>query len=104
MIVRLPMSVPSHCSLLRGAADQLAERLAATSIQSPAIRVLHNFDGQPRQNADEIRSALHEQLLRPVRWSATIARLQADGVSTYPEYGTDKVLGGLKKAIVKEPS
>src|SRR3546814_3101163 len=59
MIVRLPMSVPSHCSLLRGAADQLAERLAATSIQSPAIRVLHNFDGQPRQNADEIRRALH---------------------------------------------
>ncbi|HEY9546555.1 MAG TPA: ACP S-malonyltransferase [Solimonas sp.] len=104
MIVRLPMSVPSHCSLLRGAADQLAERLAATSIQSPAIRVLHNFDGQPRQNADEIRRALHEQLFRPVRWSATIARLKADGVSTFLECGPGKVLVGLNKRIVKELS
>src|SRR3546814_196018 len=104
MIVRLPMSVPSHCSLLRGAADQLAERLAATSIQSPAIRVLHNFDGQLRQNADEIRRALHEQLFRPVRWSATIARLKADGVSTFLECGPGKVLVGLNKRIVKELS
>lgn len=104
MIVRLPMSVPSHCSLLRGAADQLAERLAATSIHAPAIQVLHNLDGQPRQDADGIRRALHEQLFRPVRWSATIAQLKTDGVTTFLECGPGKVLVGLNKRIVKELS
>src|SRR3546814_4810905 len=66
--------------------------------------LLHNCDGQPRQNADEIRRALHEQLFRPVRWSATIARLKADGVSTFLECGPGKVLVGLNKRIVKELS
>lgn len=104
MIVRLPMSVPSHCSLLRGAADRLAERLAATAIHAPAIQVLHNLDGQPRSDADGIRSALHEQLFRPVRWSATIAQLKAGGVTTFLECGPGKVLVGLNKRIVKELS
>lgn len=104
MIVRLPMSVPSHSSLLRGAADKLAERLATTSIQAPAIRVLHNLDGRPRQDADSIRNALHEQLFRPVRWSATIAQLKADGMNMFLECGPGKVLVGLNKRIVKELS
>ncbi|NGY06314.1 ACP S-malonyltransferase [Solimonas terrae] len=102
MIVRLPMSVPSHCSLLRGAADRLAERLAQTAIHKPAIGIRHNLDGRPRGDADGIRRALHEQLFRPVRWSATVTQLREEGVTTFFECGPGKVLVGLNKRIAKD--
>jgi [acyl-carrier-protein] S-malonyltransferase len=102
MIVRLAMSVPSHCSLLRGAADRLAERLATTTIHKPAIAIRHNLDGRVRDDADGIRAALHEQLFRPVRWSATIAQLKDEGITTFFECGPGKVLVGLNKRVAKD--
>lgn len=102
MVVRLAMSVPSHCSLLREAADRLGERLAQTAVNAPAIPVRHNLDGQVRTDADGIRQALREQLYRPVRWAATIAQLKGEGVATFLECGPGKVLVGLNKRIAKD--
>ncbi|MFT4045353.1 MAG: ACP S-malonyltransferase [Solimonas sp.] len=102
MVVRLPMSVPSHCSLMRGAADRLAERLADTRVNTPAIPVRHNLDGAVHAGAEGIRAALHQQLFKPVRWAATIARLRSEGVGTFAECGPGKVLVGLNKRIAKD--
>ncbi|MES1263098.1 MAG: ACP S-malonyltransferase, partial [Peristeroidobacter soli] len=95
----LPVSVPSHCSLMKPAADQLAERLAQTTIQAPSIPVLHNLDAKARTNPDEIRSALHQQLFKPVRWTATIQSLAGQGVGLFLECGPGRVLTGLTKRI-----
>ncbi len=102
MAVRLSMSVPSHCSLLRGAADALHERLGTIDIHPPVIPVLHNLDGQSRDTAEGIRQALREQLYRPVQWTRTITALASAGRSTFVECGPGKVLCGLNKRIVKE--
>lgn len=101
MVKRLAMSVPSHCSLLRGAADRLAERLESTQVRPPAIPVLHNLDASARKDAAGIRQALHAQLFSPVRWTATILALHAQGISGTFECGPGKVLVGLNKRIVE---
>ena len=101
MVKRLAMSVPSHCSLLRGAAAQLAERLAGTEVRTPSIPVLHNLDAAPRTDADGIRDALRAQLFSPVRWTATVQTLQAQGAAGAFECGPGKVLVGLNKRIVE---
>ncbi len=102
MVMRLPVSVPSHCSLMRAAADQLAARLATSAIKPPAIPVYHNLDAQPRSAPDEIRDALRQQLFKPVRWTATIQRLVGEGVGVFLECGPGKVLTGLTKRIASQ--
>lgn len=98
----LPVSVPSHCSLMREAAEKLAQRLAQIDIRSPAIPVFHNLDAKPRQDADDIRQALKEQLYRPVRWTQTIRGLAEAGTRVYLECGPGEVLSGLSKRIGRE--
>ncbi|WP_333839291.1 ACP S-malonyltransferase [Pelomicrobium sp.] len=98
----LPMSAPSHCSLMRPAAVRLAQALAQISIQSPQIPVLHNVDANERHDADAIREALVRQVYSPVRWVAIVRRLAQEGVSHVAECGPGKVLAGLNKRI--EPS
>lgn len=102
MVMKLPVSVPSHCSLMRHAADKLAIRLAETPIHQPAIPVSHNLDALPRVDANGIRRALTEQLYRPVRWTATIQNLHGQGLSLFLECGPGKVLCGLGKRILAE--
>lgn len=99
-VMPIPVSVPSHCSMMRGAAAQLGERLKQVAIHVPRIPVLHNLDGAPRANPDDIRTALIEQLYRPVRWVQTIRRLEADGVAALLECGPGKVLATINKRIV----
>lgn len=100
--IPLPVSVPSHCSLMKGAAEQLAQRLAQITIHQPAIPVSHNLDAAPRTSADGIRQALKEQLYRPVRWTQTIRGLAAGGITTFFECGPGEVLTGLNRRIGKE--
>jgi len=100
MVMRLPVSVPSHCSLMKGAAEQLGEALARVEISAPRIPVYHNLDAQPRSDADGIRLALKEQLYRPVRWTQTIRSLGAAGIGAFFECGPGKVLSGLNKRIL----
>jgi [acyl-carrier-protein] S-malonyltransferase len=100
MTVRLPVSVPSHCSLMRDAAARLAERLAQAPFQSPVIPVLHNLDAGTHPQPDALRQALREQLHRPVRWTATVQALAARGAALFLECGPGRVLAGLNKRIL----
>ena len=100
MTVRLPVSVPSHCSLMQGAAVQLAARLTQVPFQTPAIPVLHNLDAASHPQAHSLRAALREQLYKPVRWTQTIQALAGQGAAVFLECGPGKVLAGLNKRIL----
>jgi [acyl-carrier-protein] S-malonyltransferase len=100
--IPLAVSVPSHCALMRPAADRLADRLRSVNVDSPGIRVLHNVDVEVHEDPDEIRRALVQQLWRPVRWSGTILSLAAMGVTHFAECGPGKVLTGLNRRISRE--
>lgn len=102
MCVRLSMSVPSHCSLMREAAEKLYSYMDTVNLHAPVIPVLHNLDGQPRSDAAAIRLALREQLYQPVRWTQTIQGLGDRGIQLFLECGPGKVLAGLNKRILKE--
>ena len=97
----LPVSVPSHCSLMKPAAEALAETLAAIEIHAPAIDVLHNVDVASHSTADAIRQVLAAQLYRPVRWVETVTAMHRHGIRTVVEMGPGKVLAGLNKRIEK---
>lgn len=96
----LPVSVPSHCALMKPAAEKLAAALAEIEIQAPHIPVLHNVDVRAYQDPAQIKDALARQLYSPVRWVETVQKLQADGVTVVAECGPGKVLAGLNKRIV----
>lgn len=98
----LPVSVPSHCELMRPAAERLQAKLADITIQSPRYQILHNCDTQSRENPEQIRQALVEQLFRPVQWVSTIERLSQRPVDHCVECGPGKVLSGLIKRINKD--
>ncbi len=100
--VLLPVSVPSHCQLMRPAAERLAERLAAIAVQSPTIPVINNVDVIAATEPDAIRAALARQLYSPVRWVEIIGKMAAEGVDGLVECGPGKVLIGLNKRIAKE--
>lgn len=95
----LPMSVPSHCSLLRGAAEKLGAYLQDVAIQSPAIPVLHNADVAAYNDAAKIRDALVRQLYSPVRWVETVQAFGKQAISHNVECAPGKVLAGLNKRI-----
>lgn len=96
-VVRLPVSVPSHCSLMREAAEQLGEALEQIEIRAPQVPVLHNLDAEARDNPAAIRQALREQLFKPVRWTRTLTAMQSLEVQALLECGPGKVLCGLAK-------
>ncbi len=95
----LPMSVPSHCSLLRGAADKLRAYLADVAVQAPSIPVLHNADVKAYSDAASIKDALVRQLYSPVRWVETVQEFGKQGVTHNVECAPGKVLAGLNKRI-----
>lgn len=98
----LPVSVPSHCVLMKPAAEKLAEYLKNVVIKTPQIPVIHNADVVSYQDADKIKDALVRQLYSPVRWAETVRAIYADGVTNSAECGPGKVLAGLTKRIVAE--
>jgi [acyl-carrier-protein] S-malonyltransferase len=97
--IMLPMSVPSHCSLLRGAAEKLRACLEGVAITAPAIPVLHNADVQSHAAAAAIRDALVRQLYSPVRWVETVLEFGRLGITHNAECAPGKVLAGLNKRI-----
>lgn len=98
----LPVSVPSHCALMKPAALQLAEYLKAVSIKTPNIAVLHNADVASYSDATQIKDALTRQLYSPVRWVETIHKMANMQITQTAECGPGKVLAGLTKRIVAE--
>ncbi len=97
----LPVSVPSHCTLMKSAAQRLSARLAKTAIGRPAIPVIHNVDVASHAEGREIGVALETQLYKPVRWVETIRYLEGKGINKLVELGPGKVLAGLNKRISK---
>ncbi|MCU7853461.1 MAG: ACP S-malonyltransferase [Candidatus Thiodiazotropha sp. (ex Monitilora ramsayi)] len=95
----LPVSVPSHCALMKPAAERLAEMLATIDVSSTTIPVLHNVSVETADDADTIRQMLAAQLYSPVRWVETVGKMAASGTTTLLEAGPGKVLAGLTKRI-----
>jgi [acyl-carrier-protein] S-malonyltransferase len=98
----LPVSAPSHCALMRPAAERLGERLAGIPIASPTIPVLHNVNVETTTDPETIRELLAAQLYSPVRWVETVRAMGAAGVELLLEIGPGKVLAGLTKRIDKQ--
>ncbi len=96
----LPMSAPSHCALMRPAADAMANYLQGVLFQAPVVPVIQNADVAIFTDTEKIKDALVQQLFRPVRWIETITMLHALGVATVVECAPGKVLTGLNKRIV----
>ena len=99
--LELPVSVPSHCALMKPAAEQLAEVLSGISFNVPSIPVINNVDVVAAESEADIRDALKRQLFNPVRWVETIEKMAADGADQFNECGPGKVLVGLNKRINK---
>lgn len=97
--IMLPMSVPSHCALMKPAAAQLAQYLALVAVSSPSTPVIQNADVKSHGSPEAIRQALVEQLYRPVRWIETIQAIAARGIKNVLECAPGKVLTGLNKRI-----
>jgi [acyl-carrier-protein] S-malonyltransferase len=97
--VTLPVSVPSHSSLMIGAADELAARLAGIEVRMPNVPAVYTVDVKRHESPDGIRAALREQLFKPVRWADTVRAMLASGVTMLVECGPGKVLTSLNKRI-----
>ncbi len=97
----LPVSVPSHCALMRPAAERLLERLQQVEISAPEIPVVHNVDSATHDGADAVRDVLARQLYSPVRWTDTVRAMAGQGVVAMAELGPGKVLAGLNRRIDK---
>ena len=95
----LQVSAPFHSSLMRPAADRLAEKLQATPLSPPQIPLVNNIDVQIRDDVPGIRDALYRQAFGPVRWVETVQAIAARGVTHVIECGPGKVLTGLVKRI-----
>ena len=97
--VELPVSVPSHCALMKPAAEKLAEALADMEITLPAIKLIHNVNASTCEDVAELRELLVQQLYSPVRWTESVQARLALGVDRTVECGPGKVLSGLNKKV-----
>ncbi len=95
----LPVSVPSHCALMKPAADALNAYLREVNVSIPEVPVVHNADVAAYDTPDRIKDALVRQLYSPVRWVETVEHIHTLGVSNSAECGPGKVLAGLVKRI-----
>ncbi|WP_086982958.1 ACP S-malonyltransferase [Vibrio aphrogenes] len=100
----LPVSVPSHCALMKPAADKLAEALENIEFNTPTVPVINNVDVIAETNPAKIKEALVRQLYSPVRWTEGVIAMHEQGVESLLEFGPGKVLTGLTKRIVKSLS
>lgn len=99
-VLPLPISVPSHCALMTGAAERLAEQMRDVAIAPPRVPVVHNATVQTASDPDVIRATLAAQLYSPVRWVDTVHYLVDQGVGRMIECGPGKVLSGLSRRII----
>lgn len=97
----LPVSVPSHCELMRPAAERLAAAMEAIELRAPRYTVVQNVDARAHDDLDSLRTRLVEQLYRPVRWTECIEAMAGEGAELFVECGPGKVLTGLGKRIVR---
>ncbi len=99
--VKLPVSVPSHCLLMQGAAEKLNAQLQEIPLEIPEMTLIHNVDVAAHSAPEVICNALKEQLYKPVRWVDSIKFMEDQGVTQFVECGPGKVLFGLNRRIAK---
>lgn len=97
----LPVSVPSHCALMKPAAEKLAKYLENVTLLTPQIPVIHNADVVSYNESEKIKDALVRQLYSPVRWVETVQKIQIEEACRFAECGPGKVLAGLTKRIIE---
>jgi [acyl-carrier-protein] S-malonyltransferase len=100
--VLLPVSAPFHCALMAPAAEGLAAELAKVTVSDPTIPVVRNVDGGVTRRAADVVPFLLRQVTSPVRWTACVQRLAAEGATTFVEVGPGRVLSGLARRIVEQ--
>ena len=100
--IRLPLSVPVHCELMRPAAEAFSKLLAEVDFSPPRIPVIHNVDVATHLDSGSIRRILTEQVYQPVRWTETIRQLKGEGIDTLIELGPGKVLSGLTRRVDRD--
>jgi len=101
-VLPLPVSVPSHCLLMKPAAAKLQELLLNVHFSDSSLPVIQNADVKSYTDAEQVREALARQLWQPVRWTETIESLLSSGVNRFVECGPGKVLAGLNRRITKQ--
>lgn len=97
--VELPVSAPFHTSLMRPAADNLAELVEATTFRAPQIKIIHNVNAQTETDPQAIKTLMLEQIYKPVLWVDCVNGLAAGGAEMLIECGPGRVLNGLSKRI-----
>lgn len=100
--MRLPVSVPSHCMLMKNAARQLRERLSECTFRDPQIPVYMNYNGEKLVDSDGVEEILTLQLSNAVQWVKTLNNMEKDGIDTFIECGPGKILSGLVNKTLKE--
>jgi [acyl-carrier-protein] S-malonyltransferase len=100
--IKLPVSVPSHCALMEPAAQRLAETLQQTGFAAAEVQDIYTVDVRRHGDAQGIRLALLEQLVKPVRWTQTVRAMLDTGVRTIVECGPGRVLTGLNRRIERD--
>jgi [acyl-carrier-protein] S-malonyltransferase len=100
----LPVSVPSHCSLMKDAAIEFKHSVDSVNFQMGKEKVLHNVDAEYSSNTEEIKSKLVDQLHKPVLWTSIVQKMKGSGVEKLIEAGPGKVLAGLTRRIDKSLS
>ena len=95
----LPVSVPSHCALMKPAAEQLAQALQQTEFKTPQIAIVQNVNAKVEADVEQMKAALIDQLYRPVRWTQSMQTLAALGVEYVVECGAGNVLANLAKRL-----
>ena len=100
----LPVSVPSHCSLMKDAANEFRNAVDSIEFRMNDVKVIHNVDAEYSKNIEEIKSKLVEQLYRPVLWTSSVLKMRKLGVEKLIEAGPGKVLSGLTRRIDKSLS
>jgi len=96
------VSAPFHCSLMKPAAERLAAALAGAAVGDPTIPVVRNVDGGVTRTASDVVPFLLRQVASPVRWTACVQRLTAEGATAFVEVGPGRVLTALTKRIVED--
>ena len=100
----LPVSVPSHCSLMKEAAGDFSNFIESVDFKMSDVKVIHNVDAECSNNIEEIKSKLVEQLHMPVLWTSSVKKMKELGVEKLIEAGPGKVLAGLTRRIDKSLS
>jgi len=100
----LPVSVPSHCSLMKGAAEKFKNYINSVDFKNGNVKVIHNVDAEYASNINQIKTKLVEQLHMPVLWTSSVNNMKDSGIERLIEVGPGKVLAGLTRRIDKSLS